>query len=200
MSFHLRILTRVGSVFVLALPLVALNLAGQTPVVIQTNATVRVMAANLTSGTGQSYEAAGIRIFQGLKPDIVAIQEFRYNSSYADAQLRQLVDTAFGTSFFYYRETNNPSYNIPNGIVSRTLLRTPTTRVVLFGFAAGQELTEHVSPYDALVHVLDGEAVITISGKPFNLKSGQAIILPSGEPHALSAPQKFKMLLTMIRA
>jgi endonuclease/exonuclease/phosphatase family metal-dependent hydrolase len=119
MSFHANFLARVGSVFVLALPLVALNLAGQTPVVIQTNAPVRVMAANLTSGTGQSYEAAGIRIFQGLKPDIVAMQEFRYNSSTADAQLRQLVDTAFGTDFFYYREINNPSYNIPNGIVSR---------------------------------------------------------------------------------
>ena len=75
------------------------------------------MAANLTSGTGQSYEAAGIRIFQGLKPDIVAMQEFRYNGSTSDAQLRQLVDTAFGTNFFYYREPG--SYNIPNGIVSR---------------------------------------------------------------------------------
>ena len=94
-----------------------LPLLAQTPVVIQTNLNVRVMAANLTSGTGQSYETAGIRIFQGLKPDIVAMQEFRYNSSTSDAQLRQLVDTAFGTGFFYYREAG--SYNIPNGIVSR---------------------------------------------------------------------------------
>ena len=85
-------------------------------------------------------------------------------------------------------------------IVSRQITKEEAGNITLFAFDAGQELTEHVSPYDALVQVLDGEAVITISGKPFNLKSGQAIILPSGEPHALSAPQKFKMLLTMIRA
>ena len=82
----------------------------------QSNFTLRVMAANITSGNYQSYETAGIHIFQGLKPDLVAIQEFRYNASSSDAQLRQLVDVAFGTNFSYYRE---PGYNIPNGIVSR---------------------------------------------------------------------------------
>ncbi|HOX59579.1 MAG TPA: immunoglobulin domain-containing protein [Verrucomicrobiota bacterium] len=75
------------------------------------------MASNLTSGNGQSYEAPGIRILQGLKPDIVAMQEFKYNGSTSDTQLRQLVDTAFGTSFHYYREPGG--YSIPNGIVSR---------------------------------------------------------------------------------
>ncbi len=104
MSFQMNVFARAGSILLLGVLIAPVNLPAQTPVVIQTNATVRVMAANLTSGTGQSYEAAGIRIFQGLKPDVVAIQEFKYNSSTSDAQLRQLVDTAFGTNFFYYRE------------------------------------------------------------------------------------------------
>ncbi len=75
--------------------------------------TCRVMAANTTSGNYQSYEAAGIRIFQGLKPDIVGIQEFNYRSG----TLRQFVDTAFGTGFHYYIEPGGES--IPNGVISR---------------------------------------------------------------------------------
>jgi endonuclease/exonuclease/phosphatase family metal-dependent hydrolase len=71
------------------------------------------MAANITSGTQQSYEAAGIRIFQGLAPDVVLIQEFRY----ATGTLRSLVDTAFGAGFGYYVEPRTTG--IPNGIVSR---------------------------------------------------------------------------------
>jgi endonuclease/exonuclease/phosphatase family metal-dependent hydrolase len=85
----------------------------------QSHLTVRVMAANTTSGNFSSYQDPGIRIFQGLKPDIVAIQEFRYNASAADAQLRQLVDTAFGPEFHYYREPYTDGGDIPNGIVSR---------------------------------------------------------------------------------
>lgn len=77
------------------------------------------MAANTTSGTQQSYEGPGIRIFQGLKPDIVAIQEFRYNASASDGNLRQLVDTAFGPEFYYYREPYTGGGDIPNGIISR---------------------------------------------------------------------------------
>jgi len=75
--------------------------------------TCRVMAANTTSGTHQAYESPGIRIFQGLKPDIVAVQEFNYESG----SLRDLVDTAFGTNFYYYCEGGGES--IPNGVISR---------------------------------------------------------------------------------
>ena len=74
---------------------------------------IRVMAANLTSGTQQSYEDPGIRIFQGLAPDVVLIQEFKY----AAGPLRSLVDTAFGTSYDFYVETRMGG--IPNGVVSR---------------------------------------------------------------------------------
>lgn len=88
----------------------------QVPVVTMTNFTLRVMAANLSSGTLQKYEAPGIRILQGLKPDIVAINEFNYSNK-TTADFRSMVDTTFGTNFSYYRETG--SYSIPNGVISR---------------------------------------------------------------------------------
>jgi quercetin dioxygenase-like cupin family protein len=72
--------------------------------------------------------------------------------------------------------------------------------VTLFAFDLGQELSEHTAPFDALVHVLDGNVEIRISGKPFALKAGEAILMPANEPHAVRALTKFKMLLTMIRA
>jgi len=85
-------------------------------------------------------------------------------------------------------------------VVSRQITKAEAGNVTLFAFDLGQELSEHTAPYDALVHVLDGEAEIRISGKPFMLKAGDAIIMPANDPHALKAITKFKMLLTMIRA
>jgi endonuclease/exonuclease/phosphatase family metal-dependent hydrolase len=79
---------------------------------VTTNINCRIMAANTTSGTQQAYEGPGIRMFQGLKPDVVAIQEFNYDSG----TIRQLVDTAFGTNFYYYRGAGG---SIPNGVISR---------------------------------------------------------------------------------
>ena len=85
-------------------------------------------------------------------------------------------------------------------VVSRQITKEEAGNVTLFAFDQGQELSEHTSPYDALVHVLEGEAEITISTKPYLLKAGQAIIMPADLPHALKAVSKYKMLLTMIRA
>ena len=85
-------------------------------------------------------------------------------------------------------------------IVSRVILKAEPGNVTLFAFDAGQELSEHTAPFDALVHVLDGEAEIRISGQPFQLKTGEAILMPANQPHAVKAVNKFKMLLTMIRA
>jgi quercetin dioxygenase-like cupin family protein len=85
-------------------------------------------------------------------------------------------------------------------VVSRIVVKAETGNVTLFAFDEGQELSEHTAPFDALVHVLDGEVAIEISGKPFLLKTGEAIIMPADEPHAVKAVKKFKMLLTMIRA
>jgi endonuclease/exonuclease/phosphatase family metal-dependent hydrolase len=93
-------------------------LAAERDVVAQTNTTIRIMASNL-NGDPQTIEPFEIRIFQGLKPDIVAIQEFRYLNNTA-ADFRSLLDTAFGTNFVYFRETG---YNIPNGVISRYPIR-----------------------------------------------------------------------------
>jgi quercetin dioxygenase-like cupin family protein len=85
-------------------------------------------------------------------------------------------------------------------VVSRQITKAEAGNVTLFAFDIQQGLSEHTAPFDALVHILEGEAEVTISGKPFQLKMGDAIIMPANEPHALKAVQKFKMLLTMIRA
>jgi len=83
-------------------------------------------------------------------------------------------------------------------VVSRQITRAEAGNVTLFAFDRDQELSEHTAPFDALVHVLDGEAEIKISGKPFHLKAGEAIVMPANEPHAVKASTRFKMLLTMI--
>ena len=85
-------------------------------------------------------------------------------------------------------------------IVSRTIIDKKTGTVTFFAFNKGQGLSEHTAPFDAMVYIIDGEAEITISGKPFHLKQGEMIIMPANEPHALKAVKKFKMMLTMIRS
>ena len=85
-------------------------------------------------------------------------------------------------------------------VVSRQVTKSDTGNVTLFAFDTGQGLSEHTAPFDALVHILDGRADIFISGEQFTLENGQAIIMPANQPHALKAPERFKMLLTMIRA
>jgi quercetin dioxygenase-like cupin family protein len=85
-------------------------------------------------------------------------------------------------------------------VVSRIVVKAETGNVTLFAFDEGQDLSEHTVPFDGLVHVLDGEVEIRISGKPFHLRTGDAIVMPAHEPHAVRALKRFKMLLTMIRA
>jgi quercetin dioxygenase-like cupin family protein len=85
-------------------------------------------------------------------------------------------------------------------IVSRQIMKSDAGNVTLFAFDAGQELSEHTTPFDALVQVLDGEVEITISGKLYTLMAGAAILMPANHPHAVKASRKFKMLLTMIHA
>ena len=85
-------------------------------------------------------------------------------------------------------------------VVSRTLIKRATGTVTLFAFDEGQELSEHTSPFDALVQVLDGEVEITISGSPLRLSAGQMVIMPAEKPHALRATERMKMMLVMIRS
>ena len=84
-------------------------------------------------------------------------------------------------------------------VVSRALIDKETGTVTLFAFDEGEGLSEHTAPFDALVHVIDGEAEVTISGKPFPVRQGEVIVMPADEPHAVRAVERFKMLLVMIR-
>ena len=84
-------------------------------------------------------------------------------------------------------------------LVSRTLVQNEAGSVTAFAFAAGQGLSEHTAPFDALVQVLDGAAGITISGRSQRVAAGGMILMPAHEPHALKAQERFKMLLTMLR-
>jgi len=86
-----------------------------------------------------------------------------------------------------------------DSIVSRTVIDKDVGTITLFAFDQGQGLSEHVTPYDALVQVLDGEAEITISGRPHSVAAGQMLIMPANEPHALDTKVRFKMMLVMIR-
>jgi quercetin dioxygenase-like cupin family protein len=85
-------------------------------------------------------------------------------------------------------------------IVSRTLIDRPSGTVTLFAFDAGQTLSEHTAPFDALVLLLDGAAEVSIAGVPRALKTGESIIMPAGVPHSLRATARFKMLLVMIKS
>ena len=87
----------------------------------------------------------------------------------------------------------------PNGIVSRTLLRTATARVVLFGFSEGQELTEHTSTQHALIQVLSGKCEFSLGSKPHALKAGDFLHIPPNLPHAVKATSQFAMLLTLFK-
>ena len=86
-----------------------------------------------------------------------------------------------------------------DSIVSKTILDKPAGTITLFAFDKGQKLSEHTAPYDAVVQVLDGAAVITIDGEKKQVAAGEIIIMPGNIPHAVAAIERFKMLLTMIR-
>ena len=85
-------------------------------------------------------------------------------------------------------------------VVSRTIIDKKAGTITLFAFDEGQGLSEHTTPFDALVIILDGSAEVTISGKPHEVGEGEMVIMPAKKPHALKATKKFKMLLVMIRS
>jgi endonuclease/exonuclease/phosphatase family metal-dependent hydrolase len=136
------------------------------------DAPLRIMSANLNGNT-QSYQPFALRIFEGLKPDVVAIQEFNYGNN-SDTDLRSLIDTAFGTNFSYFRETNG--YSIPNGIISRFPIGAAGSwddpNVPDRGFAWAQILLPGTNPlYVVSVH-LNGSAGATVRDtEASNIKS-----------------------------
>src|SRR5678816_1792151 len=85
-------------------------------------------------------------------------------------------------------------------VVSRTLVKRGGGTITLFAFDEGQSLSEHTAPFDAVAHVLDGEADITIAGTVHNVSAGELLLMPAHQPHALHARTRFKMLLTMVRS
>jgi quercetin dioxygenase-like cupin family protein len=84
-------------------------------------------------------------------------------------------------------------------VVSKAVLKKETGNVTLFAFEKGEGLSEHTAPFDAMAHILDGEAEIKIGGNPHVLKTGEAIIMPANITHALKAIERFKMMLIMIK-
>lgn len=84
-------------------------------------------------------------------------------------------------------------------IVSKTLLDKKTGTLTLFAFDAGQGLSEHTSPYDATVYILDGTAKLMIDGREVRARAGEMVIMPANIPHDVQAEERFKMLLVMIR-
>jgi len=85
-------------------------------------------------------------------------------------------------------------------VVSRTLVENAAGTVTLFAFDAGQGLSEHTAPFDALVQVLDGEGTFIVGGKRRRVGAGNVLLMPANVPHAVKAAAPFKMLLTMLRA
>lgn len=85
-------------------------------------------------------------------------------------------------------------------VVSRTLLDRRTGTVTAFAFARGQALSEHISPFDAILQILEGKVEVTIGGEPIFVEEGEMVILPANIPHAVKAPVDLKMLLIMLRS
>lgn len=104
--------------------------------------------------------------------------------------------TAVGQAFNMNEQV---SYQ-PGSVVSRTLIDKKIGTLTLFAFDAGQGLSEHTAPFDAVVQILDGTAAITIDGVVHQVTAGEMIIMPANLPHSLKAEVPFKMLLVMIRA
>ena len=85
-------------------------------------------------------------------------------------------------------------------VVSREIIKKETGTVTIFAFDKGEGLSEHSAPFDAMVQVIEGEALITIDGKENTVKAGEMIIMPANIPHALHAVENYKMILTMIKS
>ena len=86
-----------------------------------------------------------------------------------------------------------------HSVVSREIIKKPAGTVTVFAFDEGEGLSEHTAPFDALVHVMEGAAQVTIAGTPHTVQRGEMIIMPAGRPHALKAQTRFKMLLVLVR-
>lgn len=86
-----------------------------------------------------------------------------------------------------------------DAVVSKTIAKSKSSTLTLFGFDAGQGLSEHTAPFDAFIQVLEGEVELTIGGENVIATAGQSVLMPANIPHAVNATTPMKMLLTMLR-
>lgn len=84
-------------------------------------------------------------------------------------------------------------------VVSKVIMKQDNGNITLFAFDKDESLSEHTSPYDAVVYVVEGEMEIKLDGVPYIVTTGELLIMPADIPHGLVALQKSKMLLTMIK-
>ncbi len=84
-------------------------------------------------------------------------------------------------------------------VVSKVIMKKDNGNITLFAFDKNESLSEHTSPYDAVVYIVEGEMEIKLDGVPYNVSTGELIIMPANVPHGLIALEKTKMLLTMIK-
>lgn len=117
------------------------------------------------------------------------MSEFKFNPNTAKKGFPKAEKFSFTDSVAYADES----------VVSKILLRNDKGNVTLFSFDQGEALSEHTAPYDAIAQILDGKAEVIIDGKSHELVAGESIIMPANVPHALSAMERFKMLLIMIK-
>jgi quercetin dioxygenase-like cupin family protein len=116
-------------------------------------------------------------------------QNFRYQNNYM--QPKHISSQAFNV-------VDLVSYQ-DSAIVTKIVIKSAQGSVTLFAFDQGQELSEHTTPFDALVYIIDGTAEIGIAGQGHHLKQGEGIVMPAHQPHFVKAIEKFKMMLTMLK-
>lgn len=87
----------------------------------------------------------------------------------------------------------------PGKVVSRTFVQRPDLSITLFSFAAGEGVSTHSAPGDAMVYILEGEAELVIGGKPLKARTGEMVVMPANVPHSVQAERNFKMLLTVVK-
>jgi len=86
-----------------------------------------------------------------------------------------------------------------SAIVSRTIVDSSAATMTVFAFDAGQRLSEHTAPFEAVAQIVAGSAKISVGGRQVSASAGQLVLMPADVPHAVEAPERFKMLLTMIK-
>lgn len=84
-------------------------------------------------------------------------------------------------------------------VVSRTFAQNPSLSLTLFSFAKGEGLSAHTAPGDAMLQILDGEAVVNVGGTEMTVSKGQVVVMPANIPHSVTAAKQFKMLLTLVK-